>query len=207
MLTFCIMRHILRSAALKSEKPELQFRTSGQILRRTEPQCERRNPKYKRRNFKGERRNVKCKHGKKCCIVTTKCCVAGTKTAVLIASNGARNEKTRDFGMFSAWVLFGTTRSAAGATRRIKSITTGTILSSKVGMPLPHGVLCNATFRCALKTAFVISVEHLSILYNERFLSMLFRSKWGDLYVNRISTKQYILMVHRVTSYPEWRVL
>jgi len=31
--------------------------------------------------------------------------------------------------------------------------------------PLPHGVLCNATFRCALKTAFANSIEHLSILY------------------------------------------
>ena len=54
----------------------------------------------------------------------------------------------------------------------------------KIVTPFPHGV-CNATSRCALKnTVCVRSIEHLSILYGECLLSMLFQSKWWNFWSN-----------------------
>ena len=45
------------------------------------------------------------------------------------------------------------------------SIGTNRDFLRRIVTPLPHGVLCNATSRCALKTAFVISIEPLSQYY------------------------------------------
>ena len=125
MLTFCIIRHILRSAVVKSEKSALPVRTSGQIgrtptlkvqipyLSRSNvgtKKVERRHSRFKLCRPWFERRDSQGRtSAKNVALFGRKCCVAGTKTADYFLSSGQYCEKTRDFGMVCACVSCGTT--------------------------------------------------------------------------------------------------